>query len=50
MTDKLDESEVGRILDSLCLQGNGEEVSIWCWLHVCCDCSYRNKDEKEGKV
>lgn len=42
MNDKLDEAEVARILDNLVAQGNGEEVSIWCWLHVCSDCGYKN--------
>jgi hypothetical protein len=38
--ERLGEEEVSRILDALCEQGNAEEVSIWCWMHICCDCSH----------
>jgi len=45
MVEKMDESDVGRILDNLCSQGNGEAVSIWFWTHVCSGCQYRSCSE-----
>ena len=45
MSEKMDGSDVGRILDNLCSQGNGEAVSIWFWTHVCSGCQYRCSSE-----
>lgn len=42
MSNKLDEADVTRILDNLVAQGNGEEVSNWCLLHICSNCGYMN--------
>lgn len=44
--DKLGQEEVNRIIDAICEQGNAEEVSIWVWLNICCDCKYKKEETK----
>ena len=50
MKGKPDSEDVNRILDNLLGQGNGEEISLWVWDHMCVRCEYRMKFEEIKKA
>jgi hypothetical protein len=37
----MDTEDVNRILDNLNEQGNGADISLWVWDHMCIRCLYR---------